>query len=183
MDKVYKIINFDYSIRDIESAIRHLKTYNELVCACFNGKMLFSDIDDVNSAYIKITGKSKSEYDKLLLDNNRRYEENKKKHIKNIPKLIKKWTKKGKKILDKKYHELWIEIVPIRLTDLYEGMELKACLDIVSKLNKGCSLDKAKEIIEDQGHSGTSFGLVCSMIEAFCDRGKEFVNYVKFTYE
>jgi hypothetical protein len=89
------------------------------------------------------------------------------------------WIEIGKAILDEKYHELWTKCVPIRLSDLYEGMELGATLDIVKELNSGCELDKAKEIIEGQSHSGMSFGLVCSMVKAFCDRGNEFVKYVR----
>ena len=78
-----------------------------------------------------------------------------------------------------KYHETWAKCVPIRLDDLYQGMELGATLDIVKELNAGCELQKAKEIIEGQGHSGMSFGLVCSMVKSFCDRGQEFVSYVR----
>jgi hypothetical protein len=58
-------------------------------------------------------------------------------------------------------------------------MELGNCLDIIKELNAGCELETAKKIIEDQGHSGMSFGLVCSMVKAFCDRGVEFVTYVR----
>jgi len=58
-------------------------------------------------------------------------------------------------------------------------MELGATLDIVKELNAGCNLEVAKEIIEGQGHSGTSFSLICSMVKSFCDRGGEFVNYVR----
>ena len=58
-------------------------------------------------------------------------------------------------------------------------MELKATLDIVKELNAGCELEVAKGIIEGQGHSGMSFRLVCSMVKSFCDRGSEFVAYVK----
>jgi hypothetical protein len=53
------------------------------------------------------------------------------------------------------------------------------CLDIVRQLNLGIKLDVAKDIIESQGHSGMSFGLVCSMVKSFCDRGNEFVSYVR----
>lgn len=87
--------------------------------------------------------------------------------------------KKAKKILDEKYLELWNECVPIRLNDLYQGMELGNCLEIVEKLNKGESFEKVKPLIENQGHSGMSFSLVCSMIKSFCDRGNEFVTFVK----
>ena len=74
---------------------------------------------------------------------------------------------------------IWTKIVPVRLGDLYRGMELGACLDIVEQLNKGCELEKAKTMIEEQGHSGMSFRLVCSMIKAFSDRGDEFVKYAR----
>lgn len=96
-----------------------------------------------------------------------------------IPELIKEWIEKGNVILDKKYHEKWAECVPIRLNDLYQGMELGATLDIVKELNSGCTLDIAKGIIDGQGHSGMSFRLVCSMVKSFCDRGTEFVSYVR----
>jgi hypothetical protein len=93
--------------------------------------------------------------------------------------LTKDWIEKGSKILDKKYIERWKKCVPIRLDDLYEGMELRACLEIIEQLNKGCSVEAAKEIIDKQGHSGMSYGLVCSMVNSFCDRGSEFVKFVK----
>lgn len=103
-----------------------------------------------------------------------RYEREQKEHEAQIPALTKKWIEEGHKILDEKYWSLWEEIVPIRLGDLYRGMELKCCLDIVKQLNEGCSLSKAKQMIESQNHSGMSFSLVRAMVKAFCDRGKAF---------
>ena len=58
-------------------------------------------------------------------------------------------------------------------------MELGACLDIVKELNNNCSLDEAKAIIDNQGHSGMSYSLVRSMVKSFCKRGNEFLNYTK----
>ena len=110
---------------------------------------------------------------------NIRYKEEERKHKENIPKLTKEWIEKGEEILDEKYYERWEKIVPIRLDDLYHGMELGNCLDIVNILNNGGSLDEAKEQIESQGHSAMSFGLVCSMVREFCDRGNEFVEHVR----
>lgn len=107
------------------------------------------------------------------------YEQEVQKHQAAIPHLITEWIEKGKTILEEKYHELWAECVPIRLDDLYFGEELGACLDIVGPLNKGCTLEEANTIIESQGHSGMSFALVCAMVASFCERGKDFVEYVK----
>ena len=101
------------------------------------------------------------------------------KHKEAIPELTKEWIEKGKETLAEKYHETWEKCVPIRLSDLYEGMELGATLDIVKELNSRCEMETAKAIIEGQGHSGMSFGLVCSMVKSFCDRGAEFANYAR----
>lgn len=163
----------------IDSAIKELSKHEDLVCIEFNGKMLYSDIDDLDSAYKKITGITKSEFDEAERQRQTEYEREKREHEKAIPRLTTEWIEKGKAILDEKHHELWTKIVPVRLGDLYRGMELGACLDIVEQLNNGCEMDKAKTMIEEQGHSGMSFGLVCSMIKEFCDRGNEFVKYVR----
>ena len=88
-----------------------------------------------------------------------------------------KWITKGKKILTKDKWELWIKIVPIRLNDLYKGMELGCCLDLIEILNTG-TMDEAKTEINNQCHSRASFNLVCSMVKEFSDIGDEFSNYV-----
>jgi hypothetical protein len=172
----YKEIKFGFG--NIESAVKELKSHNELVCGSFNGQMLYSDIDDLDSAYVKITGKTKAEFDEAERIRHEEYKAEEKRHKDAIPELIKEWIEKGNTILDEKYRETWAKCVPIRLGDLYRGIELGACLDIVIELNNGCSLDDAKAIIEKQGHSGMSFGLVCSMVKSFCNRGTEFVTYV-----
>lgn len=96
----------------------------------------------------------------------------------NMEQLILKWRERGRKILDKKYWEKWDEIVPIRLDDLYHGMELGSCLEIVEPLNNGCTFEEAEKIIDNQNHSGWSYELVLAMVVAFCDRGKKFRDYV-----
>lgn len=175
--KNYKEIEFGFG--DIESAVKKLKSHNELVCGSFNGTILYSDIDDLNSAYKKITGKTKSEFDEAARIEKEKYEKRQREHKEAIPKLTIEWIEKGNKILDEKYRELWAKCVPIRLGDLYQGMELGNCLEIVEQLNNGKELEEVKPLIENQGHSGMSFGLVCSMVKSFCDRGSEFSDYVR----
>lgn len=178
MEKHYREIEFMAGDK-IESAVKELKRHKELVCGSFNGQMLYSDIDDLDSAYKKITGKTKAEFDAEIKAENDKYKEDLRKHKEAIPELTKEWIEKGNTILDEKYRELWAKCVPIRLDDLYEGMELGNCLEIVEQLNKGEEFEKVKPIIENQGHSGMSFGLVCSMVKSFCDRGSEFVSFVR----
>lgn len=181
MKNNYRKIEF-MAAETIGDAIKELSRYKErgiLAYGEFNGKELYSDIDDIETAYKKITGKTKTEFDAEMKSESDRYKEEERKHKEAIPELTKEWIEKGNVILDEKYRETWAKCVPIRLGDLYHGFELGATLDIVKVLNDGCELDVAEEIIEKQGHSGMSFGLVCSMVRSFCDRGNEFVSYVK----
>jgi hypothetical protein len=175
--KNYREIEFGFG--NIEEAVKELKSHKDLVKGTFNGQILYSDIDDMDSAYKKVTGSTKAEFDEARRLENVEYKRQQKEHKEAIPKLTIEWVEKGKKILDKKHHELWTKIVPVRLGDLYQGMELGNCLEIVEQLNKGTELEKVKPLIEDQGHSGMSFGLVCSMVREFADRGNEFVEYAR----
>jgi len=167
------------SIGSAIDALNKYKERGELASCEFNGHKLYSDIDDIESAYKKVTGKTKSEFDEAARKSNEEYEERKRKHKEAIPRLTVEWIEKGNAILDEKHHETWAKCVPIRLGDLYDGMELANCLEIAEQLNKGEELEKVKPLIENQGHSGMSFGLVCSMVREFCDRGDEFVKYVR----
>ena len=178
MEKKYRKIDFMIG-NTIESAVKELHSYKEPVVGSFNGNNLYSDVDDIDSAYIKITGKTKAEHDELMRQEREKWEEQDRKHKEAIPELTKEWIEKGEAIIDAKYLDYWRKCVPIRLNDMYKGFELGACIDIVKELNAGCELTVAKKIIEDQGHSGMSFGLVCSMVKSFCDRGEEFVSFVR----
>jgi len=137
------------------------------------------EFGDMDSAFKKVTGKTKAEFDEAERKRQEEYEAENKRHKEAIPELTKEWIEKGQEILDVKYLLDWNKCVPIRLGDLYKGFELGSCLDIVKELNNGCELGIAKGIIEEQGHSGMSFGLVCSMVKAFCDRGAEFVSFAR----
>lgn len=175
-------IELDF-IGNLEEAVLRLQEFSDKnkvrkVCINFNGHMLYSDTVTMDSAYLEVTGKTKSEFEeerkKQIEDLKRREEE----HKARIPELSIKWKAEGHKNLDEKYWNYWDEIVPIRLNDLYKGMELGACLKIVKALNDGCDFKKAKEIINGQGHSGLSYSLVKSMVCSFCDRGKSFIEYL-----
>ena len=136
MSKNYRKIEFGAG-DSIEEAIKDLSTFKErgeLVCGEFNGQTLFSDVDDLDSAYLKITGKTKAEFDEAERIRMEEYEAEKRRHEESIPELTKEWIEKGQEVLDIKYLVEWNKCVPIRLGDLYRGMELKCCLDIVKEL-------------------------------------------------
>lgn len=87
------------------------------------------------------------------------------------------WLDWGKENLKPEVQELWEEIVPIRLDDLYEGMELVALKEIVEAYNDGKPREEIKEILLNQGHSGMSYGLMCALIYNFID--KELGEFLK----
>jgi len=180
MEKEYQEI--DYLGSNLKDVVRSLLDYRKrgrCVSTEFNGHIFYSDTVTLDGAYLEVCGKTYSQTE----EDNRKWRENYKREEeefkKTIPKLTIEWIEKGHKILDEKYWKFWDEIVPIRLDDLYRGMELRCCLDIVERLNNGCTLKEAKKIIEDQNHSGMSYGLVRNMVANFCKQGKEFFEYTK----
>ena len=172
----------DYLGNDISSAVKALLKYKaegKRICTEFNGTMLYSDTVTMDDAYKSITGKTKVEFDKAQQEWRENYDREEREFKERIPSLSEEWIIKGREILTKDKWDYWDKIVPIRLGDLYHGMELGCCLDIVNILNNNGTLDEAKLMIESQDHSGMSWGLVCSMVKEFCDRGQEFCNYVR----
>lgn len=181
MTKEYREIKFPYGC-NIEAAVLQLIEHNkrnELVSGDFNGHMLYSDTVTVDGAYLEIVGVTKAEFDRSQKEWKESLQRRDEEHKARIPELTVEWIKRGHSILDEEYWPEWDRCVPIRLNDLYKGMELGNCLSIVDCLNKGGTLDSAKEILENQGHSNMSFALVRAMLVAFCKRGKEFAEYIQ----
>ena len=174
--KNYKEIEFYFG--DIYKAVEELQKHHrngELVFIDFNGQKLYSDEDDIDSAYLKVTGKTKKEFDEIqVIEREKRLQEERV-YKESIPELAEEWIAKGELILESKYHKLWAKCVPIRLGDLYKGMELGYTLELVDKLNKGVDYQDVFNDLVSQGHSGMSFGLMKSMLKSFCDKGEEFV--------
>ena len=80
--------------------------------------------------------------------------------------------------------EYWDKCVPIRLNDLYQGMELGCTLSIIRVMkDKSISLDerlvKARRVVDSQGHSGMSASLMFSMLCKFCPDGEKLVEYLR----
>ena len=176
MKKEYKKIEFccGQTLADcVLELIKH-DAKGEFVCADFNGYTLYSDTVSMDSASLEVTGSTY--FDKLNARelNRQRLIKEKEEHQQKIPELTKVWIEKGHSILSEDKWELWDKCVPIRLGDLYQGMELGNCLEIVEILKNG-NFEEAKIAMNNQGHSGMSWGLVKSMVQAFSDKGEEFV--------
>lgn len=177
-----KIIDF-YPGCNLEEAYQHLQDEGEACMGEFNGSMLLYT-DTIDDVYKKVTGLTKTEYDARRQAENDEYHRKQEEHKASIPRLTEEWIEKGKTFLKEKYWEKWAECVPIRLGDLYEGMELQATQEILEILDKSENLDEvfeeANDKLNSQGHSGMSYGLMKAMISSFHDLGKGFVNRLKY---
>ena len=154
----------------------------------FNGKYLLStDTDD--DAYLRITGKTKAEFDDMLRKCHEEYEAVEKAHKSQIPKLSEKYRKEARGLVLDSELEFWDKVVPIRLCDLYHGMELQQVLDCCKIMRDESivyseRLEKAYDVFMSAGHSGMSAGLTMSMLRRFCPNGNDLADACKeFRFE
>lgn len=187
----YHVIEFDPGLTIDKAVVELQKLYNQGVKAkgVFNGVTLYSDTVDIDDAYLAITGRTEADHKDLVKSIHENFKREEQEHKENIPHLTDKYTKLGQEVLDESKWRKWEEIVPIRLRDLYRGMELNCCLEIVKVLNREPSrwdseiendswilVNEAADIFESQNHSGMSASLVAYMVEQFAndDIGKAF---------
>lgn len=154
----------------------------------FNGKEIRST-DTLDEAYMKIMGETKEQYDKEMQDWQNDYKRKEKEYKDNIPNLVPGYCERARGVILEDQYDYWDKIVPIRLGDLYHGMELDATLDLCKimrdeSLSYDDRLRKAYDEFMNQGHSGMSAGLVASMLRKFCPDGEDLADAVmNFRYE
>lgn len=141
----------------------------------FNGNEIYST-DTLDEAYKKVTGLTLAEWKAEEEREHQEYIRRKKEHEAQIPELIERYRKEARGLILEEQYDFWDEIVPIRLKDLYEGMELQCVLDICKIMRTEEKLEdrlrKACQTFDNQGHSGMSASLVIGMIKQFCPDGK-----------
>ncbi|WP_368900785.1 hypothetical protein [Oceanobacillus oncorhynchi] len=168
------------TINEAVSQLQELNSKGKKAKGEFNGVTLYSDTVNVDGAYLSITGRTEADHKDLVKSIHENFKKDEEKHKENIPQLTDKYIKLGQEVLDESKWRKWEEIVPIRLRDLYRGMELDCCLDIIKVLNREPSawdseienddwilMNEATDIFESQNHSGMSANLVANMVEQF----------------
>lgn len=149
----------------------------------FNTVTLYSDTVTMDDAYIAVTGFTKHEVDKARAEQHANYLAQEAAHLLKIPELTEEWITKGHAVLAESKWTMWDHIVPIRLKDLYHGMELEQCVLLVKMLDHDqCPFEEADKQMQDQGHSGMSWSLVKAMVKEFAVRGEEFAGYLDNRY-
>ena len=165
----------------LSECINELSNKNTLCYGIFNGHPIYSDNLNRDEIFIRICGMTEQDLESRKKQAALDYEKQEKEFKKRIPTMAKKYFALAKGVIADDKLEKWNQVVPIRLNDLYKGMELDATLDIIKELNKADENNnhfaEAKQKFESQGHSGMSWGLMCSMLIEFAPNGEEFVNY------
>lgn len=153
------------------------KKAGEPCCGEFNGKEIYST-DTVDEAYMKVLGKTKAEFEEGQRKWKEEYDRAEREHQARIPQLTEHYRKIARGLVLDSELEYWDEIVPIRLGDIYHGMELQNVLDCCKimrdeSLVLAARLEKAYDVFMAAGHSGMSASLTRAMLAYFCPYGVE----------
>lgn len=168
-----------YNIDGMVKKFAECKARGENVFYNFNGHKCYSLLDNEDSCYKKITGYTKSEYDEAQKKWHEEYTKREAEEKKKAQDKIPGWTAEGKKYIYAEKADKWNECVKIRAGDLYHGADLENALEVMKHLDKGGDLAEAKRMIDEQGHSGASYGIVMSILVSFSKRGPELYRFME----
>ena len=165
----------------LSECINELSNKNTLCYGIFNGHPIYSDNLNRDEIFIRICGMTEQDLESRKKQAALDYEKQEKEFQKKISTLTKKYNALAKGVIADDKLDQWYAIVPIRLRDIYHGMELDATLEIIKELNKATDSNnhfaEAKSIFKGQDHSGLSYDLICAMLNMFAPNGVEFVKY------
>lgn len=171
-----------YPGQDLDGAYKDLQM-NAPCCGEFNGKVLYST-DSIDEIYAKVLGTTKWEHEEYLRKNHEEYERKEAEFKAKIPQLTEEYRKRARGIIPEEHLEYWDKIVPIRINDLYHGMELDCWLELITMLNDDTKdelekLESCRTLFSKQGHSGMSAGLVFSGLKHFHPLGEKLVTFIE----
>ena len=176
-----------YAGQELSEALLSLKLEakqcGEDCFAVFNGKEVYST-DSIDDAYNRVLGCSYNEHIAKVAEWRMQREKKEQEFREKIPELTDSYRNEARGIIAEKDLEHWDNIVPIRLSDLYHGWELRCTLDVVKIMNDTKSsiedrIAKAKDTFIQQGHSGMSASLMFAMLSVFSPNGEELVKELK----
>jgi len=176
IENFYPIIEADLGW-DLDIALNTRKAWHFRgldIGVYFNENIIEPD-DSIDAAYLKITGMSHEEFIKKLQEEEEKKKKEAEEFEKNKPKLIQNLKERGHKVLAKKYHKKWDNIVPRSVDGMYQGSELACALKIIKLLRDGVDYETIDKEFDSQGHSGYSHHVVCVLVKDFCDEGFDYI--------
>ena len=139
----------------------------------FNGHRLYSSNVTLDSAYLEVTGYTYREYleeSKKQLERWEREKQEKKQKSRN---KTPEWIARGRELIPEELWQEWEECIEIRIEDLYNGREIEDALVIMEAHKAGQSIAEISKLIDNQGHSGMSYGMLRSIIKHFYPAGTQ----------
>ena len=139
----------------------------------FNGHKLYSRDVTLDGAYLEVTGYT---YREFLQEQKRQMEqwEREKEEAKAQSRAkTPEWIARGRKLIPEELWKEWEECIEIRISDLYNGREIEHALVVMEAHKAGQSIAEISELIDNQGHSGMSYGMLRSIISHFYPEGKQ----------
>ena len=87
---------------------------------------------------------------------------------------------RGHKVFKEDKLDTWDKVVPVRVDDLYNGLEVENALQIVEEYERSHDINECRRIFNEANHSGWSAGLVKVIIYQFYDKWLDIFEGLKF---
>ena len=162
---------------NLESVVYTLlaaKARGESVYCKFNGHKLYSDTVTMDSAFMEVTGQTKTDFDKAKEEWRKNYEREEKEAEQRAKDNIPNWIEKGQALIFPERYAEWEKCVVASASGFYHGLELDSALEIMTALENGASIEEAKQMLDKQEHSGISESIVRNILFMFSSKGPEF---------
>ena len=162
------------TLEEVVRALIQFRAKGEDVYCDFNGTVLKSSDVTLDDAYLAVTGTTYTECQENEKRRIEKWKQEEEEYKKSIPNLRKQYLVDSLCLISPEQINEWIKVVDARLSDLYKGFDLTSAIEIMKALDGGASIENAKNIIDNQGHSGMSYGVVRLVVKQFSPRGQEF---------
>ena len=177
-DKVSIYGNLDEVIKKLQV----FKSANVNVYVDFNGSKLYSLLDDEDSCYKKVTGKSKEEFEEAERQWREEYHRKEAEEKAKAQAAIPEYVEAGKALVYPQKLDEWKKCVEGRVSDLYHGRDLANAIEAMKVLEESGKFEDAKKVIDDADHSGASYGMVMRVIVNFSKKGPDFYEFMEPEY-
>lgn len=161
-------------LENVVNALLIAKAQGEHIYCDFNGHELHSDDISMDSAYMKVMGCTKAEYDhgmkKMREDFEKQLEIARQKAQENIPNCI----ARGRALIFPERYDEWEKCVNSIDTSLWSYLELNSALEIMEALENGVSIEEAATMFKAQENSAIFALFIRNVIFTFSNRGPEF---------
>lgn len=158
--------------------------YREPVYGNFNDNQVNSTMSE-DDIFLTITGKHKDEWDGYCKAEKEKMDALEKQYQDRVPELKKEYLREASTAyyFKKEMFNDFNDILEKHLRSLYHDCNIRCMLEICkvladNKENKSLALKTAKQVFDNQGHSGHSAGITASLVSLFSLYfGPEFYDY------